>query len=54
LLDWRLKAANYEAEGIVPFVATVRYELFLMDYPAPEYREQNPGGRIDIAIMSGT
>src|SRR6266404_6743217 len=44
-----LKAANYEAEGIVPFVANSPLMNFFYHYPAPEYREQNPAGGLNIA-----
>jgi len=44
-----LKAANYEAEGIVPFVANSPLMSFFYHYPAPEYREQNPAGGLNIA-----
>jgi uncharacterized membrane protein YkgB len=44
-----LKAANYEAEGIVPFVANSPLMSFFYHYPAPEYREQNPAGGSNIS-----
>jgi reactive chlorine resistance protein C len=44
-----LKAANYEAEGIVPFVANSPLMSSFYHYPAPEYREQNPAGGLNIA-----
>jgi reactive chlorine resistance protein C len=44
-----LKAANYEAEGIVPFVANSPLMSFFYHHPAPEYREQNPAGGPNIA-----
>jgi reactive chlorine resistance protein C len=44
-----LKAANYEAEGIVPFVANSPLMIFFYHHPAPEYREQNPAGGLNIA-----
>src|SRR5437016_14360405 len=44
-----LKAANYEAEGIVPLVANSPLMSFFYHYPAPEYREQNPAGGLNIA-----
>src|SRR5258705_4537833 len=44
-----LKAANYEAEGIVPFVANSPLMSFFYHYPAPEYPEQNPPGGLNIA-----
>jgi reactive chlorine resistance protein C len=44
-----LKAANYEAEGIVPFVANSPLMTFFYHHPAPEYREQNPAGGLNIA-----
>ena len=36
-----LKVANYEAEGIVPFVANSPLMSFFYHHPAPEYRQQN-------------
>jgi len=44
-----LKAADYEAEGIVPFVANSPLMSFFYHHPAPEYREQNPAGGLNIA-----
>ena len=44
-----LKAANYEAEGIVPFVANSPLMTFFYHHPAPEYREQNPAGGVNLA-----
>jgi uncharacterized membrane protein YkgB len=44
-----LKAANYEAEGIVPFVANSPFMNFFYHHPTPEYREQNPAGGLNIA-----
>ena len=44
-----LKAANYEAEGIVPFVANSPLMSFFYHHPAPEYREPNPAGGLNIA-----
>ena len=44
-----LKAANYEAEGIVPFVANSPLMSFFYHHRAPEYREQNPAGGLNIA-----
>jgi reactive chlorine resistance protein C len=44
-----LKAANYEAEGIVPFVANSPLMSFFYHRPAPEYREQNPAGGVNLA-----
>jgi uncharacterized membrane protein YkgB len=51
VLSWigGLKAANYEAEGIVPFVANSPLMTFFYHHPAPEYREQNPSGGLNIA-----
>ena len=43
-----LKAANYEAEGIVPFVANSPLMSFFYHHPAPEYRMQNPAGGLNI------
>ena len=43
-----LKAANYEAEGIVPFVANSPVMSFFYHHPAPEYREHNPVGGLNI------
>jgi uncharacterized membrane protein YkgB len=43
-----LKAANYEAEGIVPFVANSPLMNFFYHHPAPEYRQQNPAGGPNI------
>ena len=34
-----LKFWNYEAEGIVPFVANSPFMSFFYDKPAPEYKE---------------
>jgi uncharacterized membrane protein YkgB len=42
------KAANYEAQGIVPFVANSPLMSFFYHHPAPEYREQNPAGGLNI------
>src|ERR1700751_923148 len=44
-----LKATNHEAEGIVPYVANSPLMGFFYHYPAPEYREQNPAGGLNIA-----
>jgi len=44
-----LKATNYEAEGIVPFVANSPLMNFFYHRPAPEYREQSPAGGLNIA-----
>jgi uncharacterized membrane protein YkgB len=44
-----LKAASYEAEGIVPFVANSPLMNFFYHHPTPEYREQNPAGGVNIA-----
>ena len=44
-----LKAANYEAEGIVPFVANSPLMSFFYHHPAPEYSERNPAGGLNIA-----
>jgi len=43
-----LEAANYEAEGIVPFVANSPFMSFFYQYPAPEYREQNKAGDLNL------
>lgn len=43
-----LKAANYEAEGIVPFVANSPLMSFFYHHPAPEYREHNPALGLNI------
>jgi len=43
-----LKAANYEAEGIVPFAANSPLMSFFYHHPAPEYREHNPAGGLNI------
>jgi len=43
-----LKAANYEAEGIVPFVANSPLMSLFYHHPAPEYREHNPAGGLNI------
>lgn len=43
-----LKAANYEAEGIVPFVANSPLMSFFYHYSAPEYREPNRAGKLNI------
>src|SRR5262249_38307930 len=42
-----LKAANYEAEGIVPFVANSPLMDFFYHHPAPEYRERNQAGGLN-------
>jgi len=44
-----LKAADYEAEGIVPFVANSPLMSFFYHHPTPEYREPNPAGGLNIA-----
>jgi uncharacterized membrane protein YkgB len=44
-----LKATNYEAEGIVPFVANSPLMNFFYHHPAPEYREQNLAGGVNMA-----
>jgi uncharacterized membrane protein YkgB len=44
-----LKAANYEAEGIVPFVANSPLMSYFYHHPAPEYREPSPAGGLNIA-----
>ena len=44
-----LKATNYEAEGIVPYVANSPLMSIFYHYPAPEYRKQNPAGGLNIA-----
>ena len=44
-----LKATNYEAEGIVPYVANSPLMSFFYHHAAPEYREQNPAGGLNIA-----
>lgn len=43
-----LKAANYEAEGIVPFVANSPLMNFFYHRPAPEYRERNVAGGVNV------
>jgi uncharacterized membrane protein YkgB len=43
-----LKAANYEAQGIVPFVANSPLMSFFYHHAAPAYREQNPAGGLNI------
>jgi reactive chlorine resistance protein C len=43
-----LKAANYEAEGIVPFVANSPLLSYFYHHRAPEYREQSPTGEVNI------
>lgn len=43
-----LKAANFEAEGIVPFVANSPVMNFFYHHPAPEYREHNPAGGLNV------
>jgi uncharacterized membrane protein YkgB len=43
-----LKAANYEAEGIIPFVANSPLMSFFYHHPAPEYREPNRAGEVNI------
>lgn len=51
VLGWigGLKFANYEAEGIVPFVANSPLMSFFYHYPAPEYRVPNPLGELNIS-----
>lgn len=55
-----LKAFQYEADGIVPFVAQSPFMSFLYTKEAPEYREfKNPEGKtvqknIDWHIENGT
>jgi reactive chlorine resistance protein C len=44
-----LKVTNYEAEGIVPYVANSPLMSFFYHYPAPDYREPNPAGGLNIA-----
>ena len=44
-----LKAANYEAEGIVPFVANSPLMNFFYHHPASEYHEKNAAGGLNIA-----
>jgi uncharacterized membrane protein YkgB len=44
-----LKATNYEAEGIVPYVANSPLMSFFYHYPAPEYREKNSAGELNLA-----
>ena len=44
-----LKATNFEAEGIVPYVANSPLMSFFYHHPAPEYREQNPAGALNVA-----
>ena len=44
-----LKATNFEAEGIVPYVANSPLMSFFYHHPAPEYREQNPAGGLNVA-----
>src|SRR5437868_10967803 len=48
-----LKATNYEAEGIVPYVANSPLMSFFYHHPAPEYREENPAGGLNIANQEG-
>jgi uncharacterized membrane protein YkgB len=53
-----LKAANYEAEGIVPFVANSPLMRFFYHHPS-EYGNQNPAGGLNIAnhqwnVVNGT
>ena len=43
-----LKAANYEAEGIVPFVANSPLMSFFYHHSALEYREQNSAGGLNV------
>jgi len=43
-----LKAANYEAEGIVPFVANSPLMSFFYHRPGVEYREHNPAGGLNV------
>ena len=43
-----LKAADYEAESIVPFVANSPLMSFFYHHPAPEYREQNLAGGLNF------
>jgi reactive chlorine resistance protein C len=42
-----LKAAPYEADGIVPFVANSPFMRFFLKYPAPAYKQHmNPEGAL--------
>lgn len=42
-----LKAARYEADGIVPFVANSPFMNFFYKYPAPDYKaHKNPEGAL--------
>jgi uncharacterized membrane protein YkgB len=42
-----LKAARYEADGIVPFVANSPFMRFFYKYPAPDYKaHRNPEGAL--------
>jgi len=42
-----LKAFQYEADGIIPFVATSPFMSFFLNNPAPEYQEyKNPEGKV--------
>jgi uncharacterized membrane protein YkgB len=43
-----LKAANYEAEGIVPLVANSPLMSFFYQHSAPDYREQNAAGGLNV------
>ena len=44
-----LKATNYEAEGIVPYVANSPLMSFFYHYPAPEYGAKNSAGEVNLA-----
>lgn len=44
-----LKATNYEAEGIVPYVANSPLMSFFYRYPAPEYGAKNSTGEVNLA-----
>lgn len=50
-----LKAYQYEADGIVPFVANSPLMSFFYDKEAPEYQEyKNPEGKPFKRILIGT
>src|SRR6059036_1142633 len=44
-----LKATNFEAEGIVPYVTNSPLMSFFYHHPTPEYHEQNPASALNIA-----
>jgi uncharacterized membrane protein YkgB len=44
-----LKAFQYEADGIIPFVANSPVMSFFLKHPAPEYQQyKNPEGKVVV------